>query len=266
MKFMALIMLSDFIHILNSIRKHPAKNEYFPMHILFSTIYLLQGQNLNNRNYSMQKINMGNFEDFTFLCIFVTKYSMIWFIGIFLEAITYKMQFDQTYCKYILTSILRKFISYLSKFYFIFYEFWNLERISGNSKWKKLEKEKRCTVLGSYSAHGFAPLAQPRGENGQPAHATGAVWRDLARSPRASTAWWRGRRWCFGGRNRVRSSPKGRGWGGGIGHGQDGGSSPEEGVHGGAAMAALVAMFPVALMSSSGRRWWLLAPTTSRSW
>jgi hypothetical protein len=51
------------------------------------------------------------------------------------------MQFGQTYCKYILTRILRKFISYLSKFYFIFYEFWNLERISGNSKWKKWKKK-----------------------------------------------------------------------------------------------------------------------------
>jgi hypothetical protein len=82
----------------------------------------------------------------------------------------YRMQFGQTYCKYILTRILRKFISYLHEFYFIFYEFWNLERIFGISKRKKkLEKEKCCTTLGRYLAHDFAPLAQPRGENGQPA-------------------------------------------------------------------------------------------------
>jgi hypothetical protein len=32
----------DFMHILNSIREHYTKNEYFPKHILFSTISLLQ--------------------------------------------------------------------------------------------------------------------------------------------------------------------------------------------------------------------------------
>jgi hypothetical protein len=33
---------SDFIHVLHSIRKHYTTNEYFPVHILFTTIYLLQ--------------------------------------------------------------------------------------------------------------------------------------------------------------------------------------------------------------------------------
>jgi hypothetical protein len=39
---MNLIILSNVIQVLNSKRKHPTKNEYFPMHILFTTFYLLQ--------------------------------------------------------------------------------------------------------------------------------------------------------------------------------------------------------------------------------
>jgi hypothetical protein len=54
-------MLSDFMHILNSIRKHYNKNEYFSMPHLFTTIYLLQEQKLNPKNYSMQEINMSYF-------------------------------------------------------------------------------------------------------------------------------------------------------------------------------------------------------------
>jgi hypothetical protein len=46
---MHLIMFSNFMQGLNSTRKHYTKNEYFPMHILFSTIYLLQEQKLNLR-------------------------------------------------------------------------------------------------------------------------------------------------------------------------------------------------------------------------
>jgi hypothetical protein len=38
---MNLIMLSDFMQVLNILRKHPTKNEYFPKHILFTTNYLL---------------------------------------------------------------------------------------------------------------------------------------------------------------------------------------------------------------------------------
>jgi hypothetical protein len=41
--------------------KHWVKNEYFPMHILFTTIYSLHEQKLNHRQYSIQEINMGNF-------------------------------------------------------------------------------------------------------------------------------------------------------------------------------------------------------------
>jgi hypothetical protein len=51
---MHLIMFSDFMQILNSIRKHPTKNEYFSKHILFTTIYLSQKQLLNHRNYYEQ--------------------------------------------------------------------------------------------------------------------------------------------------------------------------------------------------------------------
>jgi hypothetical protein len=58
---MNLNKISDFMQVLNSIRKHPIKDEYFPMHILFTTIYLLQEQKLNHRNYSEWEINMDNF-------------------------------------------------------------------------------------------------------------------------------------------------------------------------------------------------------------
>jgi hypothetical protein len=58
---MNLNKISDFMQVLNSIRKHPTKDEYFPMHILFTTIYLLQEQKLNHRNYSEWETNMDNF-------------------------------------------------------------------------------------------------------------------------------------------------------------------------------------------------------------
>jgi hypothetical protein len=38
---MDLIMLSDFMQVLNIKRKHSTKNEHFSMHIQFTTIYLL---------------------------------------------------------------------------------------------------------------------------------------------------------------------------------------------------------------------------------
>jgi hypothetical protein len=47
---MALIMLSNFMQVLYSTRKHYTKNTYFSKHILFSTIYLLQEQKLNHTN------------------------------------------------------------------------------------------------------------------------------------------------------------------------------------------------------------------------
>jgi hypothetical protein len=58
---MHLIICSDFTKGLNSTRKYYTKNEYFPMSILFSIIYLLQGQELNPRIYSKQELIMSIF-------------------------------------------------------------------------------------------------------------------------------------------------------------------------------------------------------------
>jgi hypothetical protein len=41
MQFVDLIMLSDFMQVLNGIRKHYTNNEYFYRYILFTNIYLL---------------------------------------------------------------------------------------------------------------------------------------------------------------------------------------------------------------------------------
>jgi hypothetical protein len=49
---MALTTLYDFMQVLNSTRKFGTKNYYFSMHILFTTIYLLQEHELNPRIYS----------------------------------------------------------------------------------------------------------------------------------------------------------------------------------------------------------------------
>jgi hypothetical protein len=43
---MILTMISDFMQVINIKRKYYTKNEYFPKHILFFTIYLLQKQKL----------------------------------------------------------------------------------------------------------------------------------------------------------------------------------------------------------------------------
>jgi hypothetical protein len=61
MQFKSLNMLSDFMQVLDSIRKHYTKNGYFHKHILFSTISLLQEQKLNPRYYFEQEIIMSNF-------------------------------------------------------------------------------------------------------------------------------------------------------------------------------------------------------------
>jgi hypothetical protein len=47
MRFVNLIMFSDFMQGLNSTGKHYTKKEYFPMPNLFSIIYLLQEYNLS---------------------------------------------------------------------------------------------------------------------------------------------------------------------------------------------------------------------------
>jgi hypothetical protein len=82
MHFMNLIMLPDFIQVLYSRRKHPTKNEYFPRHILFTTIYLLQEQKLNDRNYSEQEINMGNFVQANYHDVrMYAKFGYLYFYG-----------------------------------------------------------------------------------------------------------------------------------------------------------------------------------------
>jgi hypothetical protein len=54
-------MLYDFVLVLNSARDVYTKNHYFPKHILFTTISLLQNQRLNPRNYSKHEIIMKLF-------------------------------------------------------------------------------------------------------------------------------------------------------------------------------------------------------------
>jgi hypothetical protein len=61
MGIMALTNLHDFMQVLNSTRKFATKNYYFPTHILFTIIYLLQEQELNPRIYSKQELIMSNF-------------------------------------------------------------------------------------------------------------------------------------------------------------------------------------------------------------
>jgi hypothetical protein len=61
MRYMNLNMLYNFIQVLISKRKHPIKDDYFSIHMLFTTIYLLQKQKLNRNNYYEQKINMVYF-------------------------------------------------------------------------------------------------------------------------------------------------------------------------------------------------------------
>jgi hypothetical protein len=56
---MSLNKLYDFMQVLNSIRKHPIKNECFPMHILFTIIYFVHEQKLNHGTYSKQELNIG---------------------------------------------------------------------------------------------------------------------------------------------------------------------------------------------------------------
>jgi hypothetical protein len=84
---MNLIMLFDFIQVLNILRKHPIKNENFCIHILFTIIYLLYKQKLNHENYSAQELNMRNFVEaneyyvriyakFQYVCKYI--YIFIW--------------------------------------------------------------------------------------------------------------------------------------------------------------------------------------------
>jgi hypothetical protein len=65
MHYVSLNHFSDFIQDVYSIRKHSTTNEYFPMHIIITTIYSLQEPNLNHGNYSEQELNIGNFTQST---------------------------------------------------------------------------------------------------------------------------------------------------------------------------------------------------------
>jgi hypothetical protein len=53
---MSLNKLHDFKEVEYNMRKLCTNKYYFPKHILFTMIYLLQEQNLNPRNYSEQEI------------------------------------------------------------------------------------------------------------------------------------------------------------------------------------------------------------------
>jgi hypothetical protein len=61
MKIMALVIVYDFMQVLNSTRKYYTSNEYFYRYIILTTIYLLREQKLNPRNYSKPEIIMSNF-------------------------------------------------------------------------------------------------------------------------------------------------------------------------------------------------------------
>jgi hypothetical protein len=55
MGFIPQILFSDFIQTLNSTREIYSKTHYFSHYKSFSTIYILQKQRLNPRNYSIQQ-------------------------------------------------------------------------------------------------------------------------------------------------------------------------------------------------------------------
>jgi hypothetical protein len=61
MRFMHIIIFYDFMQVLHIKRMHPTKNEYISKHILFSTIYLLQKQELNHITYSKQELIINIF-------------------------------------------------------------------------------------------------------------------------------------------------------------------------------------------------------------
>jgi hypothetical protein len=56
MRFIYLIMFSDFLLVLHSARKLYTKNQHFSNYKLFSTISLLEKQRLNPTNYSKPEI------------------------------------------------------------------------------------------------------------------------------------------------------------------------------------------------------------------
>jgi hypothetical protein len=53
---LSLNKLWDFIEVIYSMREHYTQDGYFPKHILFIIIYLLQEHKLNYKNYSEQEM------------------------------------------------------------------------------------------------------------------------------------------------------------------------------------------------------------------
>jgi hypothetical protein len=78
------------------------------------------------------------------------------------------MEFGKAYCQDLPRGSKE---IYFVVFYilFYFYEFWNLQQISGNFK-PKMNLENGVTVLGHYPAQGSAMSAQPSGERLPSAH------------------------------------------------------------------------------------------------
>jgi hypothetical protein len=145
-------MLSDFIQVLNSAREFYTKNYYFPRHILFTIISLLQKQRLNPINYSKQELIMKlfvwatdngmhmhakNSEHYKGQ-IFVNKYSYIWVLIILYKNLLHKSEFGQVHCEEWFKRSPTKFILQFLDTPTNFYEFWNFETIS---EFKTIENE-----------------------------------------------------------------------------------------------------------------------------
>jgi hypothetical protein len=58
MRFKSLTRVYDFLQVIHIKRCEFTKNDHLTMYILFTIIYLLQGQKLNHRNYSKQELIM----------------------------------------------------------------------------------------------------------------------------------------------------------------------------------------------------------------
>jgi hypothetical protein len=76
MHFRIIMLLSNFMQILNSKWKHLIKNDYFLMPILFTRISLLQEQKLTPNKYSRQEINKINFFYKLMTMMFTCMYSL----------------------------------------------------------------------------------------------------------------------------------------------------------------------------------------------
>jgi hypothetical protein len=123
--------------------------------------------------YKLQNMAWLCMQSFSVLTcmVFVIKYLKIWCIGILYKTIMHKMEFGQTYYKYLLKRIWNKFISYFLSFipfsmYFrILNEFWNSYSKKENQKIKKI-----VNSIGRSKApgHGLAGLATRRSTGAHP--------------------------------------------------------------------------------------------------